>query len=907
MLNVNGLIKDVICEPEETLANVLRKQLGLTGTKLACGEGHCGACSVILNGKVIRSCVRKMKSVPDGAFITTIEGVGTPDHLDPLQVAWLKHGGAQCGFCSPGFIVSAKQLLKENNNPSRQEVRDWFQKHRNMCRCTGYRPLVDAVMEAAKVVRGEIKKEDLEFKMSDRDSIWNTDYPRPTGISKVTGTCEYGADLGLKLPESTLRLALVQAKVSHANIISIDTSEAEKMPGVECVLTHKDVKGGNRIFGFVLYPWSKTDGYERPILCDEKVFQFGDAIAIVCADTDAHARAAADKVKVELEELPAYMNALDAAAEDAIEIHPGTPNVYFEQALVKGEDTKPIIAGAPHVVEDSFYVQRQPHLAIEPDVGFSYLDEDGTLVIQSKSISIYTYKMMIAEGLGVPNDKIRIIQNPQGGNFGYKLSPTLEALCAVATLATGRPAYLEYNYYQFITYTGKRSPVYSNLKLACDNDGKMLALESDFHMDHGPYSEFGDLLTIKILRNIAAGYHIPNMNEYGRAVFTNHAFGSAFRAYGSPQAEFASEVLVDEMAEKIGMDRWEIRYRNVYRPGSTAPTGDELDVHPLPTLMEMMKPRYEAALERAKKETTADKKRGVGLSVGVYNTGRDTADVANSDIELNPDGTVTIYNTWEDGGQGADIGSMATAHEALKPLGLKPEQIRLYLNDTAKCPNSGPAAASRCQYMVGNAIIDSCNKLIKAMSKPDGTYRTYDEMVAENILLRHNGSFSTAPYCGKIEEKTMQYKPVPTYMYGVFLSEVEVDVKTGAVQVVGMTMNADVGVIANKLAVDGQLLGGLAQGIGLALSEDFDDLKKHTNMVRCGIPFIKDVPDALEVNYLETPRPTGPFGAAGCGELPLTAPHPSIINAIYHACGVRITNLPALPEKVLAGLKVQSK
>lgn len=895
----------VIAEEKENLARVLREQLGLTGTKIGCGNGQCGACSVIMDGKVTRACITMMKRVPDGANITTIEGIGTPDNLHPLQKAFIKHGAPQCGYCIPGFIVSAKRLLDENEEPSRDDVRAWFQKHRNVCRCTGYKPIVDAVMDAAKVIRGEATMEDLEFKIPEDGKIWGTKYPRPTALAKVTGTCDYGSDLALQLPKNTMHLALVQAKVSHAKILSIDTSEAEKMPGVIKILTHKDVKGGNRIFGFVLYPWSKNDGYDRPILCDEKVFQFGDAIAIVCADTRDHARAAADKVKVEYEELPAYMNALDAAAEDAIEIHPGTPNVYFTQHLKKGKDVDPIFEEAPYVVEGNYYVQRQPHLSIEPDVGFAYMDEDGTVVIQSKSISVYTFKAMIAEGLGLPQDKLRIIQNPMGGSFGYKLSPTLEALCAVATMATGRPAYLEYDYYQHITYTGKRSPVYMWAKAAADKDGKLLALKHDHYMDHGAYSEFGDLLVIKILRNVAAGLDVPNIRGIGRAVFTNHAFGSAFRGYGSPQAEFASNVLFDELCEKMGMDPWDFYYKNVYRPGSTTPTGDEPDVYPLPKLLELIKPKYDEAKKRAKERTTADKKCGVGLTVGVYNTARDTADAAGSDIELHPDGSVTVYNTWEDHGQGADIGSLTTAHEALRPLGLSPDKIKLYLNDTAVCPNSGPAAASRCQYVVGNAIIDSCNKLLDAMRKPDGTYRTYDEMVAEGLPTKYEGKFSTAPYCTEIDEDTMQFKPVPTYMYGVFLAEVEVDINTGKAHVYQMTMAADVGSVCNMLAVEGQLLGGLAQGIGLALTEDFDDLKKHTTMKACGIPYPEDIPDNLNIIINQTPRPTGPFGAAGTGELPLTAPHPAIINAIYDACGVRIRELPALPEKILAGLKAK--
>jgi aldehyde oxidoreductase len=268
-------------------------------------------------------------------------GIGDPQHLHPIQLAWIVHGGAQCGFCTPGFIVSVKALLDENPDPSREAVRDWFQTHRNACRCTGYKQLVDATMDAAKVMRGEMAAEELLFKMPPDGSIWGGKYPRPSAVAKVTGTLDYGADLGLKMPADTLFLALVQAKVSHALIKGIDTSEAERMPGVVKVVTARDIKGKNRITGLITFPTNKGDGWDRPILCDEKVFQYGDAVAIVCAGNEYQARHAAEKVKVELEELPAYMSAPAAMAEDAMEIHPGTPNVYFELPVVKGGETAP--------------------------------------------------------------------------------------------------------------------------------------------------------------------------------------------------------------------------------------------------------------------------------------------------------------------------------------------------------------------------------------------------------------------------------------------------------------------------------------------------------------------------------------------------------------------------------------
>ena len=292
-LMINGIQRIVLVDGTETLASVLRERLLLTGCKIGCGQGHCGACNVIMDGKVTKSCVVKVSRVRDNAEITTIEGVGTISDMHPLQVAWMAVGAAQCGFCTPGFIISAKVLLDKNPSPTREEVRDWFNLNRNLCRCTGYVPIIDAVMEAAAVMRGEKTKEDLVFKPNG-ESIKGTKYIRPSAAAKVTGTWDFGADDALHMPANTLRLALVQAQVSHANIKGIDTSEAEQMPGVFQIITAKDVPGKNRINGLVMLPLNnKSDGWERPILCDEKIFQFGDAIAIVAADTEAHARAAA--------------------------------------------------------------------------------------------------------------------------------------------------------------------------------------------------------------------------------------------------------------------------------------------------------------------------------------------------------------------------------------------------------------------------------------------------------------------------------------------------------------------------------------------------------------------------------------------------------------------------------------
>ncbi len=903
-LYINGVEYNILASSKSTLAEVIRDQLHLTGTKVGCGQGQCGACSVLLDGKVVRSCITKINRVPDKAQITTIEGIGQPGNLHPLQKAWAKYGAAQCGFCTPGFIVSAKGLLDENNDPSREEIRDWFQKHRNACRCTGYKPIVDAVMDAAKVVRGEAPEDSLDFKMPANGRIWGSDYPRPTAEAKVTGTLDYGADLGLKLPDDTLHIGLVQATVRHANIISIDTSKAENMPGVHSVLTAKDVKGKNRIFGLVMHPNHKGDGWERPIICDTKIFQYGDVVALVCASSYEEAQAAAAEVVLEVEELPAYLSAPEAMADDAIEIHPGTPNIYFEQPLIKGDDTAPIFSRDDVVVaEGDFITSRQPHMPIEPDVGFAYLDDEHLLHIHSKSIGVHLHAFMIAEGLGLTPDKVVVASNPMGGTFGYKLSPTTEALLGVAVLATGHPCYLRYNYYQQMTYTGKRSPFYINARMAADKKtGRLLAMEHEYAVDHGPYCEMASVLTGRGIQFIGAGYDIPNIRGMGRTVCTNHTWGSAFRGFGGVQSHFAGETLIEDLASALGMDPLEFRYLNCYRDGSTTPTGAKPDVIAIPQLLDVIRPKYQEAKERTAKESTDAIKKGVGIAIGVYGAGTDGVDQADVFVQYDPDNGVTLGCSWEDHGQGADIGAVGTTHEALRPMGIPVEKIRFSWPDSSKQPPAGPAGASRSQVIVGNALNTACKAMMEALKKSDGSFMTYDEAVAAEKPTCYNGTYSTA---GSVcDPETGLGEPFTNCMYTLYLAEVSVEVATGKVKVDRFSCVADLGSINNRSAVDGQIYGCIAQGIGLALSEDFEDIKKHSTMIGAGFPYIENVPDNMDIEYLEdNPRKNGPFGASGAGEGPMVNPHMAVINAVRNACGARICRLPATPDRVLEALQ----
>ncbi|NLC41013.1 MAG: molybdopterin-dependent oxidoreductase, partial [Clostridiaceae bacterium] len=355
---------------------------------------------------------------------------------------------------------------------------------------------------------------------------------------------------------------------------------------------------------------------------------------------------------------------------------------------------------------------------------------------------------------------------------------------------------------------------------------------------------------------------------------------------------------------KMDLDPFELRYRNIYREGATTPTGQTPDVYCLEEMYDRARPYYEEAKARVadlNAKSDGRYKYGVGISQGIYGCGLDGADSAAANVQLNPDNTVTILDSWEDHGQGADIGSLSMAHGTLREAGFTPEQIKLIKNDTGLTPNSGPAGGSRSNVMVGNAIVAASRMLVNAMRREDGTYRDYDAMIEENIPVFYEGSWVASAFTNCSLE-TAQGEPFSVYMYELFIPEVEVNIETGKVRVIRFTTVPDVGTIINRSVVDGQIYGGLAQGIGLALSENMEDYDKHTTLRGCGIPYAEDVPDEMIIDYIETPRPLGPYGAAGCGEAPLTAPHPAILGAIFDATGARITAVPATPDVVKAAI-----
>ena len=905
-LNINGANRMLICNPEkDSLADVLRR-IGLTGTKIGCNCGQCGACTVLLNGETIRSCIKKIRDVQEYSKIITIEGIGTPNHLHPIQEAWIAYGGVQCGFCSPGFIVSAYGLLTENAAPTREEVRDWFYKHHNICRCTGYKPLTDAVMAAAEVMRGEKPLASLRYKVPEDGRIYGTSFPKPTAVEKVTGLCDYGDDISLKMPDDTLYLAIVQPHADRARVLKIDYSEAEKMPGVAKVITAADIPGKNIASAAKPHPRAVCDPHLKPLFNDKEIFRYGDVVAVVAARTREEARAAAARVKVELEPLHAYMTAPEAAAPDAERVHQETPNIFCYSCIQKGQDTRDVFRDAPYVVEGSFYSSREPHLVLEPDTVQAYTDEEGRVTIHCKSQTIFANRASVAVTLGMSPEKVRIVENPTGASFGYAMCPTAYSMAAVCTVATGKPVSLTMSYAEHQAYSGKRAPSYTNARMACDKQGRIIGLEYDMAFESGAYPETSTALIDKSVRFIGNPYKVPNVRGIIKAILTNHGFGIQYRGFGSPQCYTSSEAIMDMMADKIGMDRFDFRYLNIAREGDLTVNQIPFHNYPMQEMMDIMRPYYKEAVKRAKEASTDEDRHGVGIVWGGYHSGlsSDNAEVA---LELNPDGSVTNYNSWEQVGQGADLGSLAHTHEALRPLGLRPDQIKLVQNDTALTPDTGPAAGSRSHYMAGLAIIDAAQKLMGAMRKADGSYRTYGEMVQEGIPTKYFGKSTTVGVAKALDVNTGIGKGSPAANYLLMLVEVSVNVRTGKVKVLSCKAVSDIGAIGSRQAVEGQAYGGFAHSVGFALSEDYSDGRRHATMLGAGIPTVFDIPDDMEYIFHVTPRENGPHKSAGCSEGYQSVGHAAIINAINDAVGVRIYELPAKPEKIRAALEARAK
>ena len=385
------------------------------------------------------------------------------------------------------------------------------------------------------------------------------------------------------------------------------------MPGVIKVMTAKDVKGSNNIISPIPLPRRRGQGAPAfPVIAGKKICRRGDVVALIAADTEDNARAAAKKVKQNLEVLPAYMTFPEAAMPNAIQLHELVPNVYMEQPVFKGEDTAAIFEAAPFVAEGSFHSQHQPHLPIEPETLQAYWGTDGMMTLQCKCQSLTENREFISQACGIPKDDIRMLLNSVGGSFGYTVSPNTYALVVTAVQNLDRPCTMTLDYEEFNHTTGKRSASFANGRIACDEEGKIVAAEYDIGLDHGSYALvagpiFGNLVSIGF-----HGYNMPNFKALGRGGASNHAFITAYRGFGSPQTYTTTEALVDMVAEKAGIDPWELRYKNAARPGDLTINSRPYLEYVYPSLLEKAKPTYDQY--KAEAETARGQGRHVGSS-----------------------------------------------------------------------------------------------------------------------------------------------------------------------------------------------------------------------------------------------------------------------------------------------------
>lgn len=877
---INGRAHQFVIGKDLVLIDLLRKDLRLTGTKQSCDrKGQCGACTVIVNGKAIRSCLTKVVEL-DGAEVITIEGLGTPQSPHLIQEAFVLAGAVQCGFCTPGMIIAAKALLDENVNPTVDDIKKALR--RNLCRCTGYKKIIEAVQLAGRFLRGELMPDQVRPNQS--QGLIGVSHPRPSAMIKACGVAEFAADIQVT---GAAELAAVHSPHAHALINSIDTSAAEKMAGVIGVMTAKDIKGTNRLKYFVA---------DRPILCDAKVRFIGDPVAAVLAETREQAVAAIQAVKVEYEPLPVMMTPEEALAEGALQIDPDRPNLCFTQPQIRG-DAETALAKSAAVVETNFSTQTNHQAPLEPEACVAYLEEENgdlpTLVVIGRSINIHYHMGMLQDAVGYEN--MRYEEAYSGGQFGIKIDVTSEGLAAAAALHFKRPVRYVPSLMESMWLTSKRHAFNMKVRLGADAQGKLTAYCIDFTVNNGAYSSNGTVIVNRALLMLSGSYYIPAIKATSRLAYTNTIWGAAARGAGPPQVNYALESAVDMLAEKMGFDPLEFRLMNLLKPGQPKSTGRVVEQWPLSELMEAMRPHYNRARNDAAEFNRKGEsvKRGVGLGTGSFGIGGpgDTATVA---VELDPDGGLTVFGAAADPGEGND--SMLT-QIAAHLMNLPMDKIRLATRTTDRTTAAGPAAGSRITYMLGGALVDAIHKLKSAMAEVNAD--TVDQLRAAGKPARYMGTKKNED-AGPLDPQTGQGPSFESQVHAVQLAEVEVNTASGEVKVVKMTTAVDAGRVINPKNLEGQLEGGMDMGVGFALREIYID-GQTKDWVSFKFPTIGHSFE-METIIRETPRTKGPLGATGVGEMTMVPTAPAVMNAIANACGARVRHLPATPDKVLAAL-----
>jgi len=728
--------------------------------------------------------------------------------------------------------------------------------------------------------------------------------PKVDVLEKALGEARYGADLPSSKP---LHLKVVRSPKAHARVVKVVAEEALRVQGVERVFTAKDIPGKNLI-GIITK--------DHPVLASDRVRFTGDAVALVVARTEEAAEEAASKVIVTYEDLPVISRPEEALRLGAPLIHE-KGNLLLEFNVVKG-DVQAGFKEADIIVEETYSTTWVEHAYLEPDAGLAYLDEEGRVAVTCPTQNVHYDQRDVATVLGLPLEKVRIIQCATGGGFGGRLDITVQCLLALAAFHLRKPVRIVYPREEVFQVTAKRHPLTISYRSGAKGDGKLTAVEVNILCDGGAYASYGVAVAIRSAVHATGPYVVPHVKVKSQMVYTNNPWSGAMRGFGVPQIAFAHESQMDLLAQSLKIDPIEIRLRNALATGGETATGQTLmaSVGIGETLRRIREWRERHPIARSDPERPYIR-RGVGVGsmwYGIGNTG--VANPSTAQVEVEPSGALRLFTGAADIGQGSDTVLLQIASES---LGLPIQEIHLIRADTALTTDAGATSASRQTYISGNAILNAIKNLKQEAIKEASQLLMMDEKdlfyeegkikartclttsipIREVVrrrgrVLRGEGHFD--PETTKLDPKTGQGVPYATFAFATHLAEVEVDTETGRVKVHRVVASHDVGKAINPGNVRGQITGGVAMGTGFALMEEFVP-GETTSFVNYLIPTSKDIPEVVPI-LVEDTEPTGPFGAKGVGEPALIPTAPAILNAIADAVGERIYHLPANLERV---------
>jgi len=921
---VNG--QPVSVEPleGEMLADLLRERLRLTGVKIGCNEDECGACTVVIDGQPVLSCNYPAVKA-HGKNVTTIEGLatkanGSPAHLHPLQDAFIQYGAVQCGFCIPGQLMTSYALLQHNPDPTEDDIK--YALKDTLCRCAGYPAIIGAIQAAGKSLRtgAPVEAPDIAPSVRAGKSV-GTVSPRPDAVEKVTGTAIYTDDIQF---DGMLHARVKRAMVPSATVTRLDVSRARTLPGVAAVLTAEDIPG-EHVHGLVVADWPSLVGV------GERIRTVGDSVAIVAAETRAIASEALDLIEVEYEALPVVSNAVQARQEGAPQIH--AKGNLLKHIKVRKGDMDAGFAEADVILEETFNTPMHDHAFIEPECAIARPLASGRMEIWVGSQIPYSDRNQVARALGWPEERVHVIGQLIGGGFGGKEDIAGQIHAALLANATGRPVKLLYDRHESLIAHPKRHATQIRVKVGAKNDGRLTAVQTELYGDTGAYASLGEKVMTRATTHSSGPYEVPNVQADCYAMYTNNPPAGAFRGFGVMQSAFAVESVMDMLAERLHLDRVELRRMNALKVGSVTNTGQVL--RDSVGLMECID-KVVGEVKRlggddpfTVKVDPAEphKRRAWGFAVGYKNTGLGggAPDKAGAEVELRRDGMIEVRTSSAELGQGLPtVLRLIAAEELQQP----PQGVHVLLSDTDLTPDGGPTTASRQTFVTGNAVRHAAKALRQLINSELSENYDIDpaKIRYEEGLIRVNGSSLTLKQVAEVMVEH-QRKPLVSYEYwapetkplgtpgdmhvafsfAAQAAEVEVDSRTGEVKVLRMVVANDVGTAINPLGLKGQIEGGLMMGIGHALTENFMVNEGHVVTDRLATyrtPSITLTPE-ITTFVVEHATSEGPFGAKGVGEIVLIPTTPAISNAVYNATGVRAHSLPLDQEMILKEMKKQ--